>query len=188
MKKNSSKLYSSTSGFTLLEMLFAVIIFSFALISLMGIASKGVIATATARDQLTAQYLAEEGLEVGRNMRDSNFLGYLSNVPWLEGIENTCTKTAPCDVTFSPVPRLIPGASSTNVLYRSADGIYRTINDNGTGDATSFWREVYIDDTDPGMPNNQKKLVSTVHWKQKAFDRTFTIQTYVSDWQNPTAP
>lgn len=188
MKKKSLNLNINASGFTLLEMLFAVIIFSFALISLMGIASKGVIATATARDQLTAQYLAEEGLEVGRNMRDSNFLGYLSNVSWLEGIENTCTRATPCDITFSSVPRLIPGANSTNVLYRSPGGVYRTSSDNRTGDVTSFWREVYIDDAEPGMPDNQKKLVSTVHWKQKAFDRTFTVQTYISDWQNQTTP
>ncbi len=187
MKKYSpTKINSTSPGFTLLEMLFAVIIFSFALISLMGIASKGVIATATARDQLTAEYLAEEGLEVGRNMRDSNFLNYLSNTTWLNEIEG-CTKTLPCDVTFSTPPKLTNVTQGT-ILYKSDSGVYRRIDDNGTGEPTTFWREVYLDDTEPGMPNNQKKMVATVHWKQKAFDRTFTVQTYLSDWQSPTTP
>lgn len=187
MKKKSSKLNSKSAGFTLLEMLFAVIIFSFALVSLMGIASKGVIATATARDQLTAQYLAEEGIEVARNMRDSNFLGYLSNTLWLNEIEN-CTKALPCDIIYSSPPKLIPcGSDQCSILYENEFGIYRTGDSNVGGEPTSFWREVYIDD-DSGMPDNQKKLVSTVHWKQKAFDRTFTVQTYISDWQNQTTP
>ncbi len=182
MKKYSPNLNIEASGFTLLEMLFAVIIFSFALISLMGIASKGVIATATARDQLTAQYLAEEGLEIARNMRDSNFLGYQSNISWLDGIDN-CTKTLPCDITYSNPPKL-KNISPGSILYRSLDGVYRRSDDNGTGDPTTFWREVYIDDPEPGMPSNQKKIVSTVHWKQKTFDRSFTTQVYLSDWQN----
>lgn len=186
MKKYSPNLNIEASGFTLLEMLFAVIIFSFALISLMGIASKGVIATATARDQLTAQYLAEEGLEVGRNMRDSNFLNYLSNTTWLNEIES-CTKTSPCDITFSIPPKLTNVAQGS-FLLKSPDGIYRRTEDNGTGEVTSFWREVYLDDAEPGMPNNQKRMISTVHWKQKSFDRKFTVQTYLSDWQSPTTP
>lgn len=187
MKKKSSKLNSKSAGFTLLEMLFAVIIFSFALVSLMGIASKGVIATATARDQLTAQYLAEEGIEVARNMRDSNFLGYLSDTPWLNEIEN-CSETAPCDIVYSVPPKLTPTAQG-EILYENESGVYRRVDDgNIGGEPTTFWREIYIDDAEPGMPANQKKLVSTVHWKQKAFDRTFTVQTYISDWQNQTTP
>lgn len=186
MKKYSPNLNIEASGFTLLEMLFAVIIFSFALISLMGIASKGVIATATARDQLTAQYLAEEGLEVARNMRDSNFLGYLSNTSWLDEIEN-CTKNSPCDITYSSTtPRLVP-VPPGDYLYENEFGVYRRSDDgNIGGESTTFWREVYIDDPEPGMPTNQKKMVSTVHWKQKAFDRSYTMQTYISDWQNPS--
>lgn len=184
MKKYSPNLNIEASGFTLLEMLFAVIIFSFALISLMGIASKGVIATATARDQLTAEYLAEEGLEVVRNLRDSNFLGYAANTPWLTIIDQ-CLESSPCDVVYSTSsgqPTLTVCSSGQCDVLTEGEGVFKSPNDGGVGENTTFSREIYVDKT--GLPENQRKVVSTVHWNQKAFKRSFTTTTYISNWQD----
>jgi prepilin-type N-terminal cleavage/methylation domain-containing protein len=89
MNNNPSTIHMTVSGFTLLEMLFAVIIFSFALVSLITITGKGVAATSSAKEQLTAQYLAEELIEVGRNMRDHNYLNY-GVADWFDELE-ACT-------------------------------------------------------------------------------------------------
>mgnify|MGYP000473404176 CR=1 FL=1 len=188
MKKYSpTKINSTSPGFTLLEMLFAVIIFSFALISLMGIASKGVIATATARDQLTAQYLAEEALETARNTRDSNFLGYQASVDWMTDIDQ-CIPTSPCYVDNSgTVPRLVScgGLCQNRYLYEN-EGVFSTQAVPGSDGPTTFSQELYVEKV--GVNLSQRKAVATVRWKQKAFDRTFTVQTYLSDWQSPTTP
>lgn len=187
MKKNNTySLNIHTKGFTLLEMLFAVIIFSFALISLMGIASKGVIATATARDQLTAQYLAEEGLEVVRNLRDSNFLEFATDTPWLTNI-GQCSENNPCDIEYSqsnqPVLKQCSGSGACSALSEGG-GVFRSPDDGAIGEPTTFSREIYV--TGDGLPGNQRKVVSTVRWNQKTFKRSFTIDTYISDWQRTT--
>lgn len=188
MKKYSPTIINNTSpGFTLLEMLFAVIIFSFALISLMGIASKGVIATATARDQLTAQYLAEEAIETARNTRDSNFLGYQASVDWMTDIDQ-CVPTSPCYVDNSgAVPRLFScgGLCQNRYLYEN-EGVFSTDPGIGGNNQTTFSQELYVEKV--GTNLSQRKVIATVRWKQKAFDRTFTLQTYLSDWQIPTTP
>lgn len=186
MKKNNTySLNIQTKGFTLLEMLFAVIIFSFALISLMGIASKGVIATTTARDQLTAQYLAEEGLEVVRNLRDSNFLGFSSDTPWLTNIDQ-CSETSPCYVEYSTVsgqPTLALCSGECGPLSE-VDGVFRPSGSGVSGTITPFSREIYV--VDDGLPPNQRKVVATVRWNQKTLKRSFSVSTYISDWQRVT--
>jgi Tfp pilus assembly protein PilV len=69
---------SRHSGFTLIETLFSILIFSAALISLLAISSKGISATNEVKNETMAYYLAQEGLEVVRNIRDNNFLAIQS--------------------------------------------------------------------------------------------------------------
>ena len=167
-----------TQGFTLLEMLFAVLIFSFALVSLTTIASKGVIATTTAKQQLTAQFLAEEALEVGRNVRDGN---YLNGADWLT-ILGQCTETIPCDVDYTtnpltPVLTTCNGGCGQRQLY-DIQGVFRPEPNGGT--PTTFWRTLVIK---PAGTNNEKLMEATVHWKQKTVDRALTLTTHIANWQ-----
>ncbi len=67
-KKNTS------SGFTLIEMLVAVLIFSLSLTALMNIASRGLRVAKNAERDVTADYLAIEALEITRNLRDNALL------------------------------------------------------------------------------------------------------------------
>lgn len=181
MKKIFTQLYTTSSGFTLLETLFAVIIFSFALVSLMTIAGKGVIATTMARDQLTAEFLAEEGLEVVRNIRDSN---YVDGAAWDTGLSQ-CFTGNKCDVEYAPSgskPTMIVCDTdcSGRILYNN-QGQFRS--DSGP-DETTFWREVTIQTIPgPGGGDNQAVVKSTVNWKQKNILRSLTVTTYLADWQ-----
>ncbi len=179
MKSISKKMNMNNHGFTLLEMLFAVIIFSFALVSLMTIAGKGVIATASARDQLIAQFLAEESLEVARNIRDSNYVN--GNDSWLNGLTQ-CVDVATCDVDYIPnaKPELVVCSSdncSGRILYNNL-GQYRPGGDQG-GIATAFWRELKITSI---VPDKELLMEATVHWKQKTLDRQLTVKTYIANW------
>ena len=171
-----SKKYSQ--GFTLLEMLFAVLIFSFALVSLMTIASKGVIATTTAKQQMAAQFLAEEALEVGRNTRDGN---YLNDIDWLT-ILGQCTENVPCDVDYTsnpltPVLTTCSGGCGQRQLYDN-QGTFRP-ESNG-GNLTTYWRTLILK---PAGTENERVMEATVHWKQKTVDRSLTLTTHVANWQ-----
>lgn len=69
-------------GFTLVEMLIGVLIFTLSLVSLMAISSKGLKAARDAEKQVVADYLAIEAIEVVRNIRDGAFLRGLTSSSW----------------------------------------------------------------------------------------------------------
>jgi len=197
MKKIISQLHTQKqSGFTLLEMLFAVIIFSFALVSLMIIAGRGVIAASTARAQLTAQYLAEELVEVARNMRDENYLTKFNppGQPSLDVLAPLILECQNgCDIIYTfdaqgvpPRPQLrscgagVGGNTSEgqcNELFEN-EGVFSTDSDQG-GTQTTFRRELVVKEAG----EDQVILEATVRWKQKALDRTYVLKTALTDWQ-----
>lgn len=176
MKNFSRTQKNMHNGFTLLEMLFAIIIFSFSLVSLMLIAGKGVVATTTAKDQLVAQYLAEEGAEVARNMRDTNFL---TGKDWLLDLQE-CSKETPCEVIYSegaPYLRRISGKGQG--LYEN-DGYYTNDPERG-GVLSKFSRKIYLEE----INGYESIIYSIVSWQERnSITRNFEFKTYISNWQN----
>ncbi len=168
------------NGFTLLEMLFAIIIFSFSLVSLMLIAGKGVVATTTAKDQLVAQYLAEEGAEVARNMRDTNFL---IGDDWLSNLRE-CSKETPCEVIYSDrVAPYLEGISGKGQGLYENDGYYTNDPERG-GVLSKFSRKIYLEE----INSYESIIYSIVSWQERNnIIRNFEFKTYISDWQNPSA-
>lgn len=61
-------------GFTIVETLVAVSIFSMSLLGIMSVLGSGVANTNYAKQKIAAIYLAQEGIEYIRNMRDTNVL------------------------------------------------------------------------------------------------------------------
>ncbi len=74
-KENKAlKRTSLSSGFTLVETLIAISIFTVAIVGLMSVLASGISDTNYAKKKLIAQYLNQEGIEYIRNMRDSYVL------------------------------------------------------------------------------------------------------------------
>ena len=87
------KLKFNKKGFTLIETLVAVTILLVAVVGPMEIASKGLFSAFYAQDEITAFYLAQEGIEYTRNARDTNYLIAIKEEPdrnWLQDMEQ-CT-------------------------------------------------------------------------------------------------
>ena len=66
--------YHFSRGFTLIETMVAVTILTLAVAGPLMTASRAIVAAQSARDQLTASYLAQEGIEYVRAMRDNEYL------------------------------------------------------------------------------------------------------------------
>ena len=61
-------------GFTLIEMLIAVFIFTVAMSALTVMAGRGIRSANDSQERITANFLALEGIEVVRNIRDTAFI------------------------------------------------------------------------------------------------------------------
>lgn len=168
------KLFTSKPGFTLIETLFAVLLFTTSLVALMAVAGRGISSNTTAKEDLVARYLALEGLEVARNIRDTN---YLNNdaTPLETGLD--CPSG--CDVDYSGgLPELI--APSSGQLYVGSDGSYS--NDPGNGDPTPFSRKVFIYYAQ-NSPDTEARVVSRVTWQSKSVQRQVEYVDYLKQWR-----
>ncbi len=67
------RLHTSSSGFSLVEVILAAALFALLVTGSVGAYLYGQEATAQAGNRARAQFLAEEGLEAARNIRDENF-------------------------------------------------------------------------------------------------------------------
>ncbi len=63
-----------TTGFTLVETLVAIAIFTMAIVAMMSVLASGLSNTSYAKRKVTAAYLAQEGIEYVRNQRDTQVL------------------------------------------------------------------------------------------------------------------
>jgi prepilin-type N-terminal cleavage/methylation domain-containing protein len=178
----------SSKGFTLIETLFAILIFSAALVSLLTISSKGISATNQVKNETTAYYLAQEGLEVVRNVRDSNFLqitGGSASVNWTDGFASTtpgpdCVSAANgCYIVYgnSTPPILDINTANSSQISLAANGQF-----SNSGTDTGFKRIITI--TAPsGSRTDEYMVTSTVTWQAKNISRSVELQTILKKWQ-----
>src|SRR4051812_29896076 len=89
ISKNNKAGKGVQKGFTLVEAMVAISILSLAVTGPLVIAQKGIGSAIYARDQVTASYLAQEGVEYVRNVRDTN---RIAGSPWLTGL-SACLET-----------------------------------------------------------------------------------------------
>jgi len=76
----SFKFLRTRGGFTLVETLVAISIFTVSILGLVAVISDGVVSTRYAKQKIAASYLAQEGIEYVRNIRDREILYGQGNI------------------------------------------------------------------------------------------------------------
>lgn len=169
---------SKKRGFTLIEMLVAVLLLTTALTGPLTIASKGLTVSIVAKNQITAFYLAQDAVEYVRFIRETNRLG---GYPWLAGLDGTAnghsTITLQSGGTcvsangslacyIDSVRDDIVGCNSgncSNVLrYHATNGYFTTLVSGSQATAQLFKRTVRIVNS-PSTPNEAEVTV-VVTW------------------------
>ncbi len=164
MIKKVQKLHKN-KGFTLVEMLIGVLIFSLSLVALMTISSKGLKAARGAEKQVIADYLAIEAIEVVRNMRDESFLKNLGTSTWelvFEGgdfldDEGCFDGTGSCNfyIPSGGSPFIKDCNNGCNVWLDESNYYYFQVEDDATPSApivdSGFDREIRIRQVSPGQ-------------------------------------
>ena len=97
-------------GFTIIELMISIFILSIAIVGVFGAFSVVVVLTSDASSRLTGSYLAQEGVEIIRNIRDTNWLSTTATAPvnWDDNLSNCFPVNGNgCEVDYTstvPVP------------------------------------------------------------------------------------
>lgn len=172
----------TNKGFTLVETLVAITILLVAIVGPMTIASRGLQTAFFARDQIAAFYLAQEGVEYVRWVRDSNAL---QGNAWLSGL-SACNSNNGCkfdmrntsSVTACPAsgngcrlhydPGSMNGSSNRGFYYHGS----------GSSNLTPFTRRMWINEIDNGR---EAEIIVEVSWDSGLFsnERVITTQSRI---------
>lgn len=159
------------AGFTIIEVIAAVFILTVGVVGVFSAVNYALSATQNISSRLIAAYLAQEGIEVVRNIRDGNWLEQRTNptLPWDAGIPTTA-----CGVDYT----------QNSCLTTLADA-YLRINSSGlygyqSGTATSFKRKIETTKA-PGTMN----VKVTVTWQERGRIHSFVAQEILTNWRNP---
>jgi type II secretory pathway pseudopilin PulG len=162
----------TTSAFTLIETLVAISILIMALVGPLSIAEQSLRSAYYSRDQVTAFYLAQEGIEYVRGVRDQN---YLTGQSWLNGV--TDCQGAKCVVDFPNFTHtLCPNNICPAVLISSSGGLF-----NQTSGTPSKFTRILTLTPVAGSPD-QMIVGVTVSWTSGAISRTFTLNERLFNW------
>jgi prepilin-type N-terminal cleavage/methylation domain-containing protein len=170
-------------GFTLVETLVAITVVVTAMVGPLYAVQQSLNASRTAREQLIASSLAQEGVEYVRGIRDSNYLYVLRTGAlrsWLFGLDGTggsvnCI-TATCVV--DPTQTVNPVSRTIRPLYLSTTNLYTQVAVVPT--PTKYTRTVQLTPVTGSV--TEMTLTVVVTWTTKNQTRNVTITERLHNW------
>lgn len=180
-------------GFTLTETLVAASIFTLSVLALFSNISKGISDTNLVKSRIIGAYLAQEGIEYMRNLRDTYVLydaggasaGWTTFNSRLTG--GSCTGVNGCyfddqNVNYADISQpLIDmtlnacGASCPVLLYNASSGKYNYVSG---GSSTVFRRKVTV-----SQPNDTETIITVnVSWTYKSITENVTFSEKLYKW------
>ncbi len=197
--------HKKTSGFTLIETLVAITLLSIAITGPFITAEKSIEAANIAKHKMTASFLAQEGIELVRTMRDNAYItgcfydgGYTACKNWWGGFTSNdydggkynilqCeTPGSSCAVDASAVSVGGVGfgtgsitacvSSSCGELYLTSDGRYTTDSTGNT--KTSFKRVVSV----TNISNTEISVTSKVEWSTHGKSYSVSAIDHLTSW------
>lgn len=159
-------------GFTLIEVITVLLVVSLGMIGVLSLIVQNIQSQSLNKNTLIAYQLAQEGTELIRQVRDSNWRAEPPR-PWRTNLANGTyymdyTDTAPHEAT----------ADSSGRLKKDAEGMY--ISDpNAAAKPDTFTRIIIIEDQEP----EPGILVTTkVFWQDHGRNYVYLLETLLYDW------
>jgi prepilin-type N-terminal cleavage/methylation domain-containing protein len=173
-------------GFTIIELIISIFILAVSTVGVYSAFSIMNILTADAADRLTATYLAQEGMEIVRNIRDTNWLNAGAGATWLDGL-SACANGCEADYTTGTTAQFpYPMTNTTgDFLYINSNGFY---NYATSGTKTRFQRKIIVAPIPDAKGDSSYivKVTVQVSWSKKATVLSDAIPAGATDLLDPT--
>jgi len=153
-------------GFTLLEVIVAIFLIMVGVAASLILINKTISQMALSTSQLTAAYLAQEGIEIVRNIRDTN---WIENAPsWSDGLGAGDWEADYNDQALTSY--VFPGR------FLKFDGTFYNYD---AGTDTKFKRKITI------VPDGSDKLKVTVSvdWVEKQKNQSVIVKENLYNWR-----
>ena len=159
-------------SFTLIEVMVAIFIITVGAGAAFALIRQTLFATSLLQDRLIAAYLAQEGIEIVKNIRDTNWLKKRSDftIPWNNGFTNCQTPTG-CEGDYN-AQSLVPYQDRN--LYIDSDGFYSY----SPGVLTKFKRKISIDE----ISSEKMRVLVEVKWTERGRTHSFEALEHITNW------
>jgi type II secretory pathway pseudopilin PulG len=167
-----------TKAFTLVEVLVAISILIIGILSGLILVTRALYNVAIVKDRLTASFLAQEGIELTREIRDSNFLRILNgeSIIWNDGLGDGSYFVKSNIEGEQPIQLVsIDPSEIPNLFYDEGLKIYNYSD----GESTNFNREIRITNI---ASNNEIRVESIMKWRTKNIDFNLTVEDHLFNW------
>lgn len=167
-------------GFTFLELMIAMFLLTVGILGASKLLRDISRASHKSFNQIVAAYLAQEGIELVRNMRDNNWLDENSGAGWIGN--NKCyemsilknqEKEVSCQNNYSNLRNLY--LSEVNIGGQS-NRIFYNYN---VGRITPYKRKIEFKNIES---NKSVEIIATVYWSNKDDDKII-IKTMLYNWR-----
>lgn len=164
-------------GFTLLEVLVAVFLLTIGIGGVFVLVSQTAVSAQLTEARLEAVHLAQEGVELVRNVRDANFLKIYKGEgsDWLEGLDGC---EAGCEADFDDNALAV----FTSRFLKIGSGFYNY----EAGTEAAFKRKITVSDfaelDDPPDGIDRIRVTVEVSWQERGQTHKITVQEFLYKW------
>ena len=170
---NKNNKHGSGAGFTIIEIIIAISVLTFGIILVYSAFSTIIVSTYNLSSRFTAAYLAQEGLETVRNLRDTNVI---NSTTWSAGLSGSpCDAGCMADYKTETPAQLVPYNDA--LLGLNDDGFYSY---DAGGSPTIFARKITI--TAVSGTSDILNVDVLVSWSYKGQAFSFDASEYLYNW------
>ena len=181
----SNKIIKNNLGFSILEIVAAISIIAIGMVGVLSLVIQNIQAQYINKNVLIASGLAQEGLELVRNVRDVNWL--TPNYSWSKDLTLGFDTTKNFIIDYRRDRAYIQEVNGIDDTYPSTtlkindDGFYW----HGDGKDSIFKRMIMVEEKkiDQGKPATYLDLKCTIRWNEGSQNHDYIAETYLYDWR-----
>jgi prepilin-type N-terminal cleavage/methylation domain-containing protein len=157
-------------GFSLIEMLIAVVVVTTGVLGTFSMISEFSGQSQTIRDNFIAAYLAQEGIEISKNIRDNNII---QGNDWNDGLTNC---NSGCEANYNDLSLSLWDGDGRVLYIEDTSGHYKYIETPSANDIRTYYkRRITITPT----ASDELEIRVDVYWE----DKTMMVKTKIYNWR-----